>query len=150
MLKVPVLGSLIQKIEVSRFSLTMATLLKSGVPILQSLFIVRSILTNNVIADAMENLHKGLKGGKGVSGPLQKLAVFPPLAVHMITVGEETGNLEEMLTKVSIIYDKEVENAIKSLISLIEPVMILFMGCIIGFIVISMLMAIFSINEISL
>ena len=150
MLKVPVLGSLIQKIEVSRFSLTMATLLKSGVPILQSLFIVRSILTNNVIADAMENLHKGLKGGKGISGPLQKLAVFPPLAVHMITVGEETGNLEEMLTKVSVTYDKEVENAIKSLISLIEPIMILFMGCIIGFIVISMLMAIFSVNEIPL
>ena len=150
MLKVPLFGSLIQKIQVSRFSLTMATLLKSGVPILQSLFIVRSILTNNVIADAMENLHKGLKGGKGVSGPLQKLAIFPPLAVHMITVGEETGNLEEMLTKVSVIYDKEVENSIKSLISLIEPFMILLMGCIIGFIVISMLMAIFSINEIPL
>ena len=98
----------------------------------------------------METLHKGLKGGKGISGPLQKLAVFPPLAVHMITVGEETGNLEEMLTKVSVTYDKEVENAIKSLISLIEPIMILFMGCIIGFIVISMLMAIFSVNEIPL
>ena len=128
----------------------MATLLKSGVPILESLSIVRSVLTNNVIADAMENLHKGLKSGKGISVPLQKLAVFPPLAVHMITVGEETGNLEEMLNKVSTTYDKEVENAIKSLISLIEPFMILLMGCVIGFIVISMLMAIFSINEISL
>ncbi len=150
MLKIPMLGPLIQKIQVSRFSLTMATLLKSGVPILQSLFIVRSILTNNVIAEAMDNLHKGLKGGKGISGPLQKLAVFPPLAVHMITVGEETGNLEEMLTKVSVIYDKEVENSIKNLISLIEPFMILLMGLIIGFIVISMLMAIFSINEVPL
>tara|TARA_B100000686_G_scaffold43481_1_gene45701 strand:- start:1286 stop:2509 length:1224 start_codon:yes stop_codon:yes gene_type:complete len=149
-IKTPLFGPLIQKIQVSRFSLTMATLLKSGVPILQSLFIVRSILTNLVIADAMETLHKGLKGGKGISTPLQKLAVFPPMAIHMITVGEETGNLENMLGKVATTYDREVENSIKNLISLIEPFMILLMGLVIGFIVVSMLLAIFSINDVPL
>jgi general secretion pathway protein F len=149
-LKLPLFGSLIRKIEVSRFSRTMSTLLQSGVPILQSLFIVRSILDNSVIGAAMENLHKGLKGGKGISAPLQKLQVFPAMATHMITVGEETGMLEEMLAKISDIYDKEVERSIKNLISLIEPLMILFMGAVVGFIVISMLMAIFSINEIPL
>ena len=149
-LKTPLFGPLVQKIQVSRFSLTMATLLKSGVPILQTLFIVRSILTNLVIADAMEALHKGLKGGKGISAPLQKLAVFPPMAIHMITVGEETGNLENMLGKVAATYDREVENSIKNLISLIEPFMILLMGLVIGFIVVSMLLAIFSINDVPL
>ena len=149
-LKTPLFGPLVQKIQVSRFSLTMATLLKSGVPILQSLFIVRSILTNLVISEAMDTLHKGLKGGKGISTPLQRMAVFPPMAVHMITVGEETGNLEGMLSKIAITYDREVESSIKNLISLIEPLMILLMGLIIGFIVVSMLLAIFSINDVPL
>lgn len=149
-LRLPLFGSLIQKIEVSRFSRTMATLLASGVPVLQSLAITRTILGNSVIAKAMDTLHEGLKGGKGLSEPLRKLGVFPPLAVHMITVGEETGAMDEMLTKISAAYDKEVERSIKQMISLIEPLMILLMGGIVGFIVISMLMAIFSINEIPL
>lgn len=149
MLKLPMLGSLIQKIEVSRFSRTLATLLKSGVPILQSFAIVHSILSNSVVAAALENLQKGLKDGKGISGPLQKVTVFPPMAIQMITVGEETGTLEGMLVKVADVYDKDVERTIKSLVSLIEPLLILFMGVVVGFIVISMLMAIFSINDIA-
>lgn len=149
-LKLPLFGSLIRKIEVSRFSRTMSTLLTSGVPVLQSLFITRTILSNSVIAKAMDRLYDGLKGGKGISEPLGKLSVFPPLAVHMITVGEETGTMDEMLAKISVAYDKEVERSIKQLISLIEPFMILLMGGIVGFIVISMLMAIFSINEVPL
>lgn len=149
-LRMPLFGKLVQKIEVSRFSRTMETLLTSGVPVLQSLFITRSILSNSVIAKAMEHLYNGLKGGKGLSEPLQKLGVFPPMAVHMIMVGEETGAMDQMLGKISVTYDKEVERAIKQLISLIEPIMILLMGGIVGFIVISMLMAIFSINEIPL
>lgn len=149
-LKMPLFGSLVQKIEVSRFSRTMATLLTSGVPVLQSLFITRTILSNSVIAKAMDHLYDGLKGGKGIAEPLQRLNVFPPLAVHMITVGEETGAMDEMLAKISVSYDKEVERSVKQLISLIEPVMILLMGGIVGFIVISMLMAIFSINEVPL
>jgi len=129
--------------------LTMATLLKSGVPILQAMGIVQSILINRVIADSVIPLKQALKRGKGLSGPLQEAEVFPPMAVHMITVGETSGALDEMLTKVSKTYDKEVEQSIKQLISLIEPMMILIMAVIIGFIVVSMLLAIFSANDIN-
>ena len=149
LLKLPLFGALIRKIEVSRFSLTMATLLKSGVPILQAMGIVQSILINRVIADSVIPLKQALKRGKGLSGPLQEAEVFPPMAVHMITVGETSGALDEMLTKVSKTYDKEVEQSIKQLISLIEPMMILIMAVIIGFIVVSMLLAIFSANDIN-
>lgn len=149
LLKLPLFGSLIRKIEVSRFSLTMATLLKSGIPILQAMGIVESILINRVIADSITPLKQALKRGKGLSGPLQEAEVFPPMAVHMITVGETSGALDEMLAKVSKTYDKEVEQSIKQVISLIEPMMILLMALIIGFIVISMLLAIFSANDIS-
>ena len=149
LLKLPLFGPLIRKIEVSRFSLTMATLLKSGVPILQAMGIVQSIMINRVIADSVTNLKQALKRGKGLSGPLEEAGIFPPMAVHMITVGETSGSLDEMLTKVSKTYDKEVEQSIKQLISLIEPMMILIMALIIGFIVISMLLAIFSANDIS-
>ena len=149
LLKLPLFGPLIRKIEVSRFSLTMATLLKSGVPILQAMGIVQSIMINRVIADSVTNLRQALKRGKGLSGPLEEAGIFPPMAVHMITVGETSGSLDEMLTKVSKTYDKEVEQSIKQVISLIEPMMILLMALIIGFIVISMLLAIFSANDIS-
>ena len=149
LLKLPLFGPLIRKIEVSRFSLTMATLLKSGVPILQAMGIVQSIMINRVIANSVINIRQALKRGKGLSGPLEEAGIFPPMAVHMITVGETSGSLDEMLTKVSKTYDKEVEQSIKQVISLIEPMMILLMALIIGFIVISMLLAIFSANDIS-
>jgi type II secretion system protein F len=149
LLKLPLFGPLIRKIEVSRFSLTMATLLKSGVPILQAMGIVQSILVNRVISDAINNLKQALKKGKGLSGPLQEAGVFPPMAVQMITVGETSGALDKMLTKVSQTYDKEVEQSIKQVISLIEPMMILLMAVVIGFIVVSMLLAIFSANDIA-
>ena len=148
-LKLPLFGKLIQKVEVSRFSLTMASLLKSGVPVLQALLIVKTVLNNRVIVAAMNDLEQGLKSGKGLSGPLQQAKIFPQMAVHMITVGEASGSLDEMLSKVADSYDKEVERSIKQMISLIEPVMILFMAGIIGFIVISMLLAVFSINEVA-
>jgi general secretion pathway protein F len=149
-LKLPLIGSLIRKIETARFSLTLSTLLNSGVPILNALLIVRAILGNSVMAKSLENLHKGLKGGKGISAPLQKAGIFPAMAIHMITVGEETGSLDQMLEKVSQTYEKEVELAVKGLISLIEPLMILIMAMVIGFIVIAILMAVFSINDIPL
>lgn len=149
LLRLPLFGSLIRKIEVSRFSLTMSTLLKSGVPVLQAMGIVQSILLNRVISDAIGNLIQALKRGKGLSGPLQEAGVFPPMAVQMITVGETSGALDDMLAKVSHTYDKEVAQAIKQLLSLIEPLMILLMALIIGFIVVSMLLAIFSVNDIA-
>ena len=148
-LKLPLFGGLVRKIEVSRFSLTLSTLLKSGVPVLHALGIVKSILGNSVIVAAMNPLMTSLKSGKGLSGSLDQSGVFPSMAVHMIAVGEASGNLDEMLEKVSNTYDKEVEIALKQVISLIEPMMILLMALIIGFIVISMLMAIFSVNEIA-
>ena len=148
-LRLPLFGSLAQKIEISRFSRTMATLLTSGVAILGALNITQAILSNRVIAATMNKLHQGLKEGNGLSQPLQQAGVFPPLAIHMIKIGEETGTLNEMLTKVADTYDREVERSIKQLISLIEPFMILSMALVIGFIVISMLLAIFSINEIN-
>ena len=148
-LRLPLFGALTQKIEVSRFSRTMATLLSSGVAILEALNITQTILNNRIIAATMGRLYQGLKEGNGLSQPLQQTGVFPPLAIHMITVGEETGALDKMLTKVANTYDREVERSIKQLISLIEPFMILGMALIIGFIVISMLLAIFSINEIN-
>ena len=126
----------------------MATLLKSGVPVLQAMGIVQSILINRVISDAVGNLRQSLKRGKGLSGPLQEAEVFPPMAVQMITVGEASGSLDSMLTRVSHTYDKEVEQAIKQLISMIEPLMILFIALVIGFIVISMLLAIIGANDI--
>jgi type II secretion system protein F len=148
-LKLPLFGDLVRKIEVSRFSLTLSTLLKSGVPVLHALSIVKAILSNSVIVAAMNPLLTSLKSGKGLSNSLEQSKVFPAMAVHMITVGEASGTLDEMLAKVSETYDKEVEIALKQVISLIEPLMILLMAVIIGFIVISMLMAIFSVNEIS-
>lgn len=149
LLKLPLFGSLVRKIEVSRFSLTLSTLLKSGVPVLHALGIVKSILGNSVIVTAMTPLMTSLKNGKGLSGSLDQSGVFPPMAVHMIAVGEASGNLDEMLEKVSNTYDKEVEIALKQVISLIEPMMILVMALIIGFIVVSMLMAILSVNELA-
>jgi len=148
-LGLPLFGSLVQKIEVSRFSRTMATLLSSGVAILGALNITQAILNNRMIAATMGQLRQGLKEGNGLSKPLQQTGVFPPLAIHMIAIGEETGTLDKMLTKVANTYDREVERSIKQLISLIEPFMILSMALVIGFIVISMLLAIFSINEIN-
>lgn len=148
LLKLPLFGSLIQKIEVSRFSLTMATLLNSGVPILQAMGIVESILINRVIGDSVANLKQALKRGKGLSGPLEEAGVFPPMAVQMITVGETSGALDEMLTKVSETYDKEVSQSIKKMIALIEPLMILIMAVMIGFIVIAILLPIMGASDI--
>lgn len=147
-LEIPLIGGMIRKIEVSRFCRTLGTLIKGGVPILQSFLIIKEVINNKVISEALANIHTGVKVGKGVSGPLKESNALPPLAIHMISIGEETGNLEEMLFKVADIYDNEVEISVKKIISLIEPLMILVMGGIVGFIVLSLLTAIFSVNEI--
>jgi len=147
-LKIPIFGSLIRQIEVSRFSRMLGTLLKSGVPILGSLNIVKDTTTNSVISDSVRDLYKGVKEGSGISGPLRRARIFPSLAVHMIAVGEETGKMEDMLYKVAETFDEEITRSVKSLTALLEPLMILTMGLIVGFIVISMLLAIFSINDI--
>ncbi|OGP73764.1 MAG: type II secretion system protein GspF [Deltaproteobacteria bacterium RBG_16_49_23] len=147
-LKWILVGDLIKKIEVARFSRTLGTLLQSGVPILPALNLVKEVSLNSVISRSIGNLHDRLREGKGISKSLVETDVFPPLAVHMIGVGEETGRLDEMLLKVAETYEENVRNSLKRFISLLEPLIILIMGGAVGFIVISMMLAIFSINEI--
>lgn len=149
-LRLPLFGDLIKKIEIARFARTLGTLIQSGVPILQALTIVTDIIGNVVVAKAVGSVKSSIKEGEKVSEPLKQSGVFPPLAVHMIDVGEETGQLENMLFKVADSFEAEVRNSVKRLIGLLEPMLILLMGLIVGAIVISMLIAIFSINEISL
>ncbi len=146
-MKFPVVGDLIKKIEVARFARTLGTLTKSGVPILQALMLVKDIMGNKVISAAMENVYTRVKEGDRLSKPLRDTGIFPPLAIQMITVGEETGRLDRMLLRVAESYEKMVRNMVKRLISLLEPTMILFMGLVVGFVVVSMLMAVFSMNE---
>jgi len=146
-MKFPVVGELIKKVEVARFARTLGTLTKSGVPILQALMLVKDILGNKVISGAMEKVYTRVKEGDRLSKPLRDTGMFPPLAIQMITVGEETGRLDSMLLKVAESYEKMVRNMVKRLISLLEPAMILFMGLVVGFVVVSMLMAVFSMNE---
>jgi len=147
-LRLPLFGPLLQKIAISRFSRTLGTLLRSGVPILQALSIVKDSIGNEVIAKSTAMIREEVKRGKGIARPLKDSGVFPPLSVHMMVVGEETGNLDEMLIKVADRYDIETRIAVRRMISLLEPGMILFMGLVVGFIVVAILLAIFSVNEI--
>ncbi len=145
--KLRLIGEVIQKLETARFCRTLGTLLKSGVPLLQALANAKDVINNRVIASAIDGVLKGAKEGKGIAVPLSDTNVFPPLALSMIKVGEETGQLDSMLIKVASTYEKSLRVAIKRFVSLFEPAVILGMGLIIGFIVISMLMAIFSMTE---
>ncbi len=147
-IKLRLFKDIITKLETARFCRTLGTLIKSGVPLLQALNNSKEVINNHVISSSIDAISKGAKEGKGVSDPLYNAKVFPELALSMIKVGEETGNLDAMLLKVAETYEKSLRLSIKRFISLLEPVMILFMGIIIGFIVLSMLMAIFSITEI--
>jgi general secretion pathway protein F len=143
----PLIGDLNKKIAVSRFSRTLGTLIDSGVPILQALLVARETFQNQIFANAIQEVHDSLKEGESIALPLRDRDVFPPMAIHMIAVGEETGKLSPMLLKVADAFENEAGLAIKSMISLIEPVMILFFGCVVGFVVLSLLMAITSLNQ---
>ena len=144
---VPVFGNLYKEVAVSRFARTLGTLLGSGVPILGAFQIVKGTLGSEKISEIISSVRESARKGRGISESLKKSDIFPPLAVHMVAVGEETGRLDEMLIKIADRFDIEVRTTIKRMLSLLEPVLILFMGLVVGFIVISMLMAIFSINE---
>ncbi|MBU1902417.1 MAG: type II secretion system inner membrane protein GspF [Proteobacteria bacterium] len=146
-MNLPVTGDLVRKIEVARFARTLGTLTKSGVPILQALVLVKDIMGNRVIAGSMEEVYDRVKEGDRLSKPLSDSGIFPSLAIQMITVGEETGKLDSMLLRVAENYEKMVKDMVKRFVSLLEPAMILAMGLVVGFVVISMLMAIFSMNE---
>jgi type IV pilus assembly protein PilC len=137
-LRVPVFGPLHHKIVMARFSRTMGTLLASGVPILQAMETVAGVVGNSVVSDAVIESRARIREGEKIADPLQRSKMFPPMVVHMVSVGEESGSLDHMLNKIADFYENEVEMTIASLTAAIEPVMIVLLGIIVGFIVISM------------
>ncbi len=146
-LRLPLFGDLTRKIGVARFARTLGTLITSGVPILQSLSIVRETISNRVISNAVGEVHDSIREGETIAGPLEESGAFPPMSVNMIDVGEETGNLDSMLLKVADIYDAEVEAAIDGLLQMLEPALMVGLGGVVGFIVIAMYLPIFSIGD---
>jgi type II secretion system protein F len=146
-LRVVLLGDVMRKLEVAKIARTLGTLLKSGVPMVQALGIVKEIAGNQVVARSLAEVEVGVREGEGVAEPLARSGVFPPLAIQMISVGQETGRLDDMLLKVADYFDRETSTRIQQFTRLLEPVLILVMGLIVGFIVVSMLSAIFSVND---
>ena len=147
-LKIPVMGQLLRKIAITRFAGTLATLIHAGVPILQALDIVKDTSGNEVIARAMEKVYNSVKDGDTIHEPLAKCYVFPPLVVHMVAVGEETGAIDLMLNKVAEAYEREVDDTVNALTSILEPVLIVFLGAIVGVIVVALYLPLFSIPKI--
>ena len=137
-LKMPVTGTLAQRSAVSKFTRTLGTLLSSGVPILQSLMITRDTTGNRVLTDAIQNVHDAVKEGESMTAPLAACKVFPPMVVSMVEVGEETGALADMLTRIANTYDDEVDNAVAGMTAAIEPALLIFLAVVVGTIVIAM------------
>ena len=138
-LRVPIIGDLVLKMAISRFTRTFGTLISAGVPMMRAMEIIGETAGNVIIAGAINDSRNAIREGQRLSLPLTQSGLFPPMVTHMIDVGEETGRLSEMLVKVSEFYDKEVENGVKSLTSMIEPLLIVFLGVLVGFIVIAIL-----------
>lgn len=147
-LKFPVFGDLLRKSSIVRFASTLATLITSGVPILQALDIVRDTSGNEVISRAMEKVYASVKDGETIHEPLSQCAVFPPLVVHMVAVGEETGAIDQMLIKVAEAYEREVDDTVNALTSILEPLLIVFLGVIVGVIVVALYLPLFSIPKV--
>jgi type IV pilus assembly protein PilC len=147
-LKLPMkVGPVIQKIAVARFSRTLATLVSSGVPILQAIEITGKTSGNSVIEDSMVDVKESVRSGESIARPLARASVFPPMVTQMISIGEETGALDAMLNKIADFYEDEVDAAVKSLTSIIEPIMMLFVGGLVGVIVISMYLPMFNMMD---
>ena len=146
-LKLPLAGSIIIKIEVTRFARTLGMLLHNGVPLLKALSIVKDTVDNQVIADGLERVASSLKEGQSLAAPLADVAHFPAFAVHMIRVGEESGRLEDILQQVAQVYERETQTTIKRALALLEPILILVLGVVIAGVIISILMAILGINQ---
>lgn len=150
LLKLPLFGDLILKFQVASFSRTLATLLNNGVSLLAALSIVKETLENRLVAEKIGLAADSLKRGGGLSAPLQEAELFPSLALQMIKLGEESGHLPEMLDRVAVTYDKEIKISIQRLLALLEPVLIVGLGIVIGGIIMSILMAILSVNDLAL
>jgi len=147
-LKLPLLGVALLKAETARFARAMATLLENSVPLVQSIAIGAATLNNRMIANSLVGVANGVKRGEGIAGPTRKAGVFPPLAAHLLTVGEETGRLDQMFARMADIYENETRAAIRRFTSIFEPVVILVMGVVVGALILSMLLAITSINDV--
>jgi type IV pilus assembly protein PilC len=137
-LKIPVMGPVISKVAISRFTRTLGTLISSGVPILQALTIVKETAGNVIVSNAVNAIHESVKEGETITAPLEACGVFPPMVVSMVDVGEQTGALPEMLLKIADNYDEEVDNSVAAMTSLLEPIMIVFLAVVVGSIVIAM------------
>jgi type IV pilus assembly protein PilC len=146
-MKIPVLGDLTSKSAISRFTRTMGTLVTSGVPILQALTITRDTAGNVVIAKAIEIVHDGVKEGEPIVAPMKACGLFPAMVISMVDVGEETGQLPEMLLKVANVYDDEVDTAVTALTAVIEPIMIVFLAAIVGAIVMAIFLPLIKMME---
>jgi general secretion pathway protein F len=149
MLKLPLFGDLILKFQVASFSRTLATLLTNGVSLLAALSIVKETLDNRLVAEKIGFAAESLKRGGGLSAPLMEAELFPSLAMQMIKLGEESGHLSEMLDRVAVTYDKEIKISIQRLLALLEPILIVGLGIMIGGIIVSILMAILSVNDLA-
>ncbi|MDD5006075.1 MAG: type II secretion system F family protein [Candidatus Omnitrophica bacterium] len=147
LLRLPVFGPLFRNVAVAKFSRTLATLVQSGVPIINALNIVGKTAGNKIVEENVTNACSSIKEGEPISGPLSKGNVFPPMVVRMISVGEQTGQLEKMLNKIADFYEEQVDAAVSGLVSMIEPLVIAFLGIIIGGIVVSLFLPIFKITE---
>jgi len=144
-LSLPLFGNLIRKTVVGRFTRTLGTLMTAGVPVLQALNIVRDTAGNEVIARAVAQIHDAVKEGENMAPPIEATGVFPPMVISMVQVGEETGELPEMLIKIADNYDDEVDNAVAGLTSVIEPLLIVFLAVVVGTIVIALFLPLLSI-----
>jgi general secretion pathway protein F len=149
-LQIPLLGDALRKAETAKFARAMATLIANTVPLVQSIGIAAATLGNRMIASAMTGVAQGVKRGEGIAGPIRKAAVFPPLAAHLLTVGEETGRLDQMFQRMADIYENDTRASIRRFTAIFEPVVILVMGIVVGGLILSMLVAITSINDVQI
>jgi general secretion pathway protein F len=147
-LSLPIFGKLNRKLAVARFARTLGTLTQSGVNLIDSMEIVKSIVNNRVIAQAIDRAQEDVRKGEDLAGSLRRSAVFPPVVIHMVALGERSGQLEDMLLRIADTYDDDVDTTLLGLVSLLEPLMIVVMAVIVGFIVLAILLPIFDINQI--
>jgi general secretion pathway protein F len=147
-MKLPIFGKLIRMIAVSRFSKTLSTLLAGGVPMLNAFDIVKNVVDNKVFEKVIIEARDNVSEGDSIAAPLRRSGEFPPIVIHMISIGEKTGELESMLSQVSEAYDFQVDNAISGMTSLLEPVMLVGMGLVVGFIVMAILVPIFDLSDV--
>jgi type IV pilus assembly protein PilC len=146
-LHMPVIGPVISKVAIARFTRTLGTLVSSGVPILQALTIVKETSGNVVVGEAVGAVHESVKEGETITAPLESSKVFPPMVISMVDVGEQTGALPEMLMKIADTYEEEVDNAVSAMTSLLEPIMIVFLAVIVGSIVIALFLPLLALIE---